>query len=278
MFSIHILLPRQTPIYWAKPSIPHSTMKEHPDIVKFCHFSAYVRTRSAGILRGLTPWHTDFGTKSSVLHLVRGVQAPGTHVRSDYSQTRHIGGRPSSHKANLIPQSKRQDTTVMVIPCLCSFTVPSSPFAEPPVNKKRTRTLFRKESGSSTNCMVEHQGVEPWHRSPGLSHFEFFLSHGTWWKIEGISPLCQKIRTIEFTLKISSKSKITRLCADLNPLSKTQKNLPFGEKWERFYACWRERAREIPGAKIHPHNMLLLTLTKSKQQRMDEHENAVRVL
>ncbi len=45
----------QIPIYWAKPSIPHSTMKEHPDIVKFCHFSAYVRTRFAGILRGLTP-------------------------------------------------------------------------------------------------------------------------------------------------------------------------------------------------------------------------------
>ena len=40
-------------------------------------------------------------------------------------------------------------------------------------------------------------------------------------------------------------------------------------------AFWRERAREIPGAKIHPHNMLLLTLTKSKQQRMDEHENSV---
>ena len=36
--------------------------------------------------------------------------------------------------------------------------------------------------------------------------------------------------------------------ADLNPLSKTQKNLPFGENWERFYALWRERAREIPGA------------------------------
>ena len=166
MFSIHILLPRQTPIYWAKPSIPHSTMKEHPDIVKFCHFSAYVRTRSAGILRGLTPWHTDFGTKSSVLHLVRGVQAPGTHVRSDYSQTRHIGGRPSSHKANLIPQSKRQDTTIIVIPCLCSFTVPSSPFAEPPVNKKRTRTLFRKESGSSTNCMVGGTGLEQQRRRP----------------------------------------------------------------------------------------------------------------
>ena len=80
----------QIPIYWAKPSIPHSTMKEHPDIVKFCHFSAYVRTRSAGILRGLTSWHTDFGTKSSVLHLVRGVQAPGTHVRSDLPEAHPI--------------------------------------------------------------------------------------------------------------------------------------------------------------------------------------------
>ena len=138
-------------------------MKEHPDIVKFCHFSAYVRTRSAGILRGLTPWHTDFGTKSSVLHLVRGVQAPGTHVRSDYPQTRHIGGRPSSHKANLIPQSKRQDTTIIVIPCLYSFlsTVPSSAFSEPLVNKKRTRTLSHRELGSSTNCMVDGTGLEP---------------------------------------------------------------------------------------------------------------------
>ena len=138
-------------------------MKEHPDIVKFFHFSAYVRTRSAGILRGLTPWHTDFGTKSSVLHLVRGVQAPGTHVRSDYSQTRHIGGRPSSHKANLIPQSKRQDTTIIVIPCLylLLLTVLRTLAAGPPVNKKRTRTLFHKESGSSTNCMVDGTGLEP---------------------------------------------------------------------------------------------------------------------
>ena len=138
-------------------------MKEHPDIVKFCHFSAYVRTRSAGILRGLTPWHTDFGTKSSVLHLVRGVQAPGTHVRSDYSQTCHTGGRPSSHKANLIPQSKRQDTTVIVIPCLCSFNALCSPSAELPINKKRTRTLFHKELGSSTNCMVERSNPNPNH-------------------------------------------------------------------------------------------------------------------
>ena len=51
----------------------------------------------------------------------------------------------------------------MVIPCLCSFllTVPSSAFSEPLVNKKRTRTLFRKESGSSTNCMVGQAGLEP---------------------------------------------------------------------------------------------------------------------
>ena len=145
-------------------------MKEHPDIVKFCHFSAYVRTRSAGILRGLAPWHTDFGTKSSVLHLVRGVQAPGTHVRSDYPQTRHIGGRPSSHKANLIPQSKRQDTTIIVIPCLYSFlfTVPSSASAEtcrgeaPPSCLRKTALLLKSPTGAfivplrstNANCLL----------------------------------------------------------------------------------------------------------------------------
>ena len=51
----------------------------------------------------------------------------------------------------------------MMIPCLCSFlfTVPSSPSAEPLINKKRTRTLSRKESGLSTNCMVGQAGLEP---------------------------------------------------------------------------------------------------------------------
>ena len=53
-------------------------------------------------------------------------------------------------------QSKRQDTTATVIPCLCSFTALRTLAAEPPINKKRTRTLSRKESGLSTNCMVEH--------------------------------------------------------------------------------------------------------------------------
>ena len=85
----------------------------------------------------------------------------------------HDIGASSSQAANLM-QSKRQGTTFMVIPCLYSFllTVLRTLAAEPPINKKRTRTLSRKESGSSTNCMVEHQGVEPWHQSPGLSHFD----------------------------------------------------------------------------------------------------------
>ena len=53
---------------------------------------------------------------------------------------------------------KRQDTTAMVIPCLylLLLTVLRTLAAGPPVNKKRTRTLFHKESGSSTNCMVEN--------------------------------------------------------------------------------------------------------------------------
>ena len=42
----------------------------------------------------------------------------------------------------------------MVIPCLCSFTALRTLAAEPPINKKRTRTLFRKEPGSSTNCIA----------------------------------------------------------------------------------------------------------------------------
>ena len=44
----------------------------------------------------------------------------------------------------------------MVIPCLylLLLTVLRTLAAGPPVNKKRTRTLFRKESGSGTNCMV----------------------------------------------------------------------------------------------------------------------------
>ena len=65
-------------------------------------------------------------------------------------------------------QSKRQGTTFMVIPCLYSFllTVLRTLAAEPPINKKRTRTLSRKESGSSTNCMVDGTGLEQQRRRP----------------------------------------------------------------------------------------------------------------
>ena len=59
-------------------------------------------------------------------------------------------GRPSSHKANLIPQSKRQDTTAMVIPCLCSITVPSSPSAKPPINKNVPEPFFVKNRVRTT--------------------------------------------------------------------------------------------------------------------------------
>lgn len=125
-------------------------------------------------------------------------------------------------------KNKRQGNTAMVIPCLYSFllTVLHTPSAEPLVNKKRTRTLFHKESGSSTNCMVEHQGVEPWHRSPGLSHFEFYPLRSTQWNIVEVIRLYRKIQTIEITLKISSKSERSRLHADLNPLEKSAKNPP----------------------------------------------------
>ena len=61
----------------------------------------------------------------------------------------------SFHKCTLT-DNKRQGTTAMVIPCLCSFTTLRTLAAEPLINKKRTRTLFHKESGSSTNCMVEN--------------------------------------------------------------------------------------------------------------------------
>ena len=49
----------------------------------------------------------------------------------------------------------------MVIPCLYLFTALRTLAVEPPANKKRTRTLFHKESGSSTNCMVDGTGLEP---------------------------------------------------------------------------------------------------------------------
>lgn len=87
---------------------------------------------------------------------------------------------------------KRQGTTAMVIPCLCSFpfTALHTLAAEPPVNKKRTRTLSYRESGSSTNCMVELTGVEPVSEkkavrvSPGAVHLLRF-------------PQCERVHTLD---------------------------------------------------------------------------------
>ena len=132
-------------------------MKEHPrysEILPFSCVRAYTLRRDS---KGAMPLGTQTLEQSLVCYTL-----PEVYTLSRYARTqrlppmRHIGWRSSSHKANLIPQSKRQDTTVIVIPCLCSFTVPSSPFSEPPANKKRTRTLSHRESGSSTNCMVEN--------------------------------------------------------------------------------------------------------------------------
>ena len=63
---------------------------------------------------------------------------------------------------------QRQDTIATMIPCLYSFllTALRTLSAKPPINKKRTRTLSRKESGSSTNCMVDGTGLEQQRRRP----------------------------------------------------------------------------------------------------------------
>ena len=50
------------------------------------------------------------------------------------------------------------------------------------------------------------------------------------------------------------------------------------QSMESEIAAIAQSAHHFLFAAIHPYNMLLLTLTKSKQQRMDEHEDSVRVL
>ena len=144
-------------------------MKERPDIAKFCRFPAYMRTHSTGILRGLPPPSTRTLEQSLVCYALPGVYRLPVCTYEAIAINAPYKWRSSSHKATLIPQNKRQDTITTMIPCLCSFlfTVPSSPSAEFPINKKRTRTLSRKESDSSTNCMVEHC---PQHSNPTLPH------------------------------------------------------------------------------------------------------------
>ena len=90
---------RQTAICWTKPSIPHFPVKEHLDRVNLCIFLRMCVHTPQEFQRGLTPWHTDFGTKPSVLHLSRGGKVlPGTRVRSDCPQTRQIAQKAGHHR------------------------------------------------------------------------------------------------------------------------------------------------------------------------------------
>ena len=134
-------------------------MKERPNIAKFCRFPAYVRTHSTGILRGL-PLSTRTLEQSLVCYALPEVYRLPVCTYEAIAINALYKWRSSSHKATLIPQNKRQDTITTMIPCLCSFTVPSSAFSEPLVNKKRTQTLSHRELGSSTNCMVGGTGLE----------------------------------------------------------------------------------------------------------------------
>lgn len=67
-------------------------------------------------------------------------------------------GEKVKKKISEMVSHKRQDTTATVIPCLylLLFTVLRTLAVGLPVNKKRTRILSHRESGSGTNCMVEN--------------------------------------------------------------------------------------------------------------------------
>ena len=130
-------------------------MKEHPrysEILPFSCVRAYTsrrdskrqwRPQNACILERLTeptgekqPLGTQTLAQSLVCYTLSEVYRLPVRTYAAIAPSEPYRGRPSSHKANLIPQSKRQDTTIIVIPCLCSFTVPSTPSEEPPANKK----------------------------------------------------------------------------------------------------------------------------------------------
>ena len=67
-------------------------------------------------------------------------------------------GEKVKKKISEMVSHKRQDTTATVIPCLylLLFTVLRTLAVGLSANKKRTRILSHRESGSGTNCMVEN--------------------------------------------------------------------------------------------------------------------------
>ena len=136
-------------------------MKEHPrysEILPFSCVRAYTLRRDS---KGAMPLGTQTLEQSLVCYTLPEVYRLPVRTYAAIAINAPYRWRSSSHKATLIPQNKRQDTTVIVIPCLCSFNALCSPSAELPINKKRTQTLSHRESGSSTNCMVDGTGLEP---------------------------------------------------------------------------------------------------------------------
>ena len=66
-----------------------------------------MRTRAAGILRGLTPWHTDFGTKSSMLHLAKGVHALSVRTYAAIAPSEPYRGATKFAQSELDPVKQK---------------------------------------------------------------------------------------------------------------------------------------------------------------------------
>ena len=117
--------------------------------------SRYARTQRLPPMR-----HTGWTTKFAQSELDPTKQKAGYHRHGDtlpllvycsaYSCRRTCRGKA--------PPSANADRSVAQTPhwgvCCCHKR-------KPPIIKKRTRTLSRKELGSSTNCMVDGTGLEP---------------------------------------------------------------------------------------------------------------------
>ena len=133
-------------------------MKEHPDIVKFCRFPAYVRTHSTGILRGL-PLSTRTLEQSLVCYTLSEVYR--LPVRTYTAIAPNASYRVTTKFAQSELDSSKQKAGYHrhgdTLPLLIYRSVAAVNFNK----QKSTRTLFRKESGSGTNCMVDGTGLEP---------------------------------------------------------------------------------------------------------------------
>ena len=124
-------------------------MKEHPrysEILPFSCVRAYTRRRdskrqwrpqNACILERLTeptgekqPLSTQTLAQSLVCYTLPEVYRLPVRTYAAIAPSEPYRWRPSSHKANLVPQNKRQDTIATMIPCLCLFTALRTLIAE----------------------------------------------------------------------------------------------------------------------------------------------------